>query len=195
MNKGNKAFCINILLIAVLFLYSATGINATSWIKLEPEEVDKRAEIIVYGKYDFTKDAGKKQQHNSIFSPVIFKVDRYYRGSGNEQVSTGIDMFDVGWVQQAQEDGASFLLFLERDKHNGDSLIPVAGPNGMIQVMNSEAKTGNEKEENYFNSILQKPTVNPASKTQKVVLIIASAVLLLIGGFILLRKIRNIRKT
>lgn len=188
MNKI-KVLIVNVLLIAAMIMYNNVFVIATKWIKLKPEEVNERADVIVFGKYDFSMSKKQMQQYKDIFSPIMFKVDKYYRGSGSQLITTGIDMFDTGWVKEVQEEGASFLLFLEHDKENNEYLIPVAGPNGMIQIVNNKAKTGNKDEDDYFNYILLNNTARlPGLKISNWILIIGCILLVIFSIFIIIRR-------
>lgn len=121
-----------LICLAVLAL-NPGWVFATSWVRLQPDEVINRAEVIVQGRYDFSEEK-KRQPDNGMWVPFKFSVEKYYRDSGTTVIEAAIEQFDVEWVKQFQEQEGSFILFLERDENNPDLLIPVGGPNGMIQV-------------------------------------------------------------
>lgn len=122
--------CLTILTVLV---FNPGRAAATSWVRLQPDEVISRAEVIVQGTYDFSYGR-QSSTYNRMWVPFKFDVEKYYKGSGATVIDAAIEQFDVGWVQQFQEQKGSFVLFLQRDEKTSDLLIPVGGPNGMIQI-------------------------------------------------------------
>lgn len=146
---------LQLVLAAIIVLCSTKSGYATSWIKLEPAEVDQRAEIVAYGTYDFSKDIRKSIDYHGYFSPISFQAEKYYRGSGESLILTEIDPFDIENIKTAQQDGTSFLLFLEPDKEDETLLIPIAGPNGIIEIADGKPRTGDAGEDAYYRSFLE----------------------------------------
>jgi hypothetical protein len=131
------------------------AVYATSWIRLQPEEVISRADIVVLGNYEFNGDKLSKP-YDDMWFPFKFKVEKYYKGSGGELITAGIETFDVSWVKEFQGKGGSFLLFLERNNKDKDMLIPVAGPNGMIMVLNDNIQSQRAADISKYNDFLSK---------------------------------------
>ncbi|MDF3003484.1 MAG: hypothetical protein K0Q48_3603 [Bacillota bacterium] len=154
--KRSTTFWFQFVLIAIMVLCCTTSGYATSWIKLEPAEVDKRAEIIAYGTYDFSRDVKKSFDYHGYFSPISFQAEKYYRGSGESLILTEIDPFDIENIKEAQQEGTSFLLFLESDQKDKTLLIPIAGPNGIIEIADGKPRTGDADEDAYYRSFLEK---------------------------------------
>lgn len=123
---------------------------ATSWIILQPEEVEKRAQIVVSGKYDTDK------QYKSIdmWAPFDFKVDAYYKGSGPEVILASIENFDVGWSVEHQDKGDSFLLFLEKHPTREGLWVPVAGPNGMVLLKDGKVQALDSAKNSFYEKYL-----------------------------------------
>lgn len=144
-----------LLLAVIIVLCSTTSGYATSWIKLEPAEVDERAEIVAYGTYDFSKNVRTSIDYYGYFSPISFQVEKYYRGSGEAVLLTELDPFDINNMKEAQQEGTSFLLFLEPDKEDETFLIPIAGPNGIIKISDGKPQTGDADEDAYYRSFLE----------------------------------------
>ncbi|WLD93749.1 hypothetical protein [Alkalihalobacillus sp. AL-G] len=141
-----------------LCLWSYTTVLATSWVDVEPEEVEKRADVIVTGVYDFT---GEPKPGDFIFSGYTFKVNQVFRGEIEGDIVAGIDPFDTGWVKDHQERGGEFLLFLEESEHT-DFLIPVGGPNGMIRTKKGIVEHSIEYKKDYYEKFLKQPSEKEA---------------------------------
>ncbi|WP_409271026.1 hypothetical protein V1499_16990 [Neobacillus sp. SCS-31] len=122
-------------------------VKATSWVMLKPEEVVGRAERVVVGKYDFSSERviGEPQ----IFQGYDFDVHKIYKGPNiTSPLKVGIDMYDFGWVKEFQQQGGTFLLFLE---DSGDKfLFPVGGPNGMVQLKNGKVHIEDQDRRKFF---------------------------------------------
>jgi len=141
----------------------STSVSATSWIEMEPQEVNDRAEVVVSGTYDFSsKPIGSK----FIFSGYTFAVEKVYKGDATEQIISGIDMYDVGWAEGFQNEGGEFLLFLEKSD-SAKFLIPVGGPNGMVQVLGGIVKNENEEISAYYADFLKTSHKDPSSENEK----------------------------
>jgi hypothetical protein len=126
---------------------------ATSWMDLKPEEVEKRAEIVVLGRYDFASKPGDNPQF--IWASYDFQVEKVYKGAAEASLRAGIDGFDVGWAKEFQDKGGMFLLFLEKEQKNGLP-VPVAGPNGMIQLSDGKVQHHDAAEAAYFTKYLER---------------------------------------
>jgi hypothetical protein len=128
---------------------------ATSWVMLEPEEVIDRSEVILIGKYNFSSDVTRS---DFIFQGYEFEVKQVLKGDPVEQLVIGIDFNDTGWAEEFQDEGGEFLLFLETNE-NTDFLIPVVGPNGMIQLSNGEVVHPIVEKKKFFENFLKSQTV------------------------------------
>lgn len=154
--KKNSNLWFQLVFAVIIVLCSTSNGYATSWIKLEPAEVDKRAAIVAYGIYDFSENVKKFENYHGYFAPISFQAEKYYRGSGEPVILTEIDPFDIENIKEAQQDGSSLLLFLEPDKEDETLLLPIAGPNGIIEIVDGEPQTGDADEEAYYRSFLEK---------------------------------------
>lgn len=155
MKKSSNVWY-QLVLTVIIVLFSTSNGYATSWIKLEPAEVNKRAAIVAYGNYVFSENAERFENYHGYFTPTLFQAEKYYRGSGESVILTEIDPFDIENIKEAQRNGNSFLLFLEPDKEDETLLIPIAGPNGIIEIADGEPQTGDADEEAYYRSYLEK---------------------------------------
>lgn len=135
--------------------------HATSWAEVEPEEVYKRAEVIVVGQYDFTS---RPEGRNMVFTSYEFVINKVYKGDVSPKIRAGIDGYDVGWADEFQKDGGEFLLFLDKNKEFS-YLTPVGGPNGMIQISDRKVHHHNVTDRAYFEEFLKKQTEKPIVKT------------------------------
>ena len=149
ISKGILTGILFILL--VLSTTTGTNVSATSWAELDPQEVSDRAEVIVLGTYDFSS---KPQPSDFIFQGRTFNVKNVYKGEASKSLTAGIDSFDVGWAEEFQNDGGEFLLFLEKSE-NANFLVPVAGPNGMIQVSGGKVVHYGNKRNSFYEKILK----------------------------------------
>ncbi|MDZ5472416.1 hypothetical protein SM124_11720 [Bacillus sp. 31A1R] len=149
-----KTGYIPLLVSFLLSMMIISTVSATSWVDLEPQEVVDRAEVIVLGKYDFT---GKPKPGKFVFQGLDFNVEKFYKGDLSEQLTAGIDYNDVGWADEFQKEGGVFLLFLEKGK-DADFLIPVGGPNGIIQLANGKVEHPNDEKRTFFEDFLK---INP----------------------------------
>lgn len=175
-----------------------TKVEATSWVELEPEEVNEKAEVIVVGTYDFSNE---EIPSDFIFSGFTFNVKSVYRGEVNEKIIAGIDQNGIGSVEEFQNEDGQFLLFLEEGK-DGNSLIPVGGPNGMIRIKNGEVfdQTGIKKV--FYEEILRGESKEPHMENSKPIeknvdssipLVIGAVVLISGGaGFLIYRRLRKV---
>lgn len=138
------------LLIVSLFPMMHHSASATSWVDLKPQEVLQRAEVIVQGTYDFTSE---KQKGKLIWTGYKFNITKTYKGNVSEKITAGIDVMDVGWVDEFQKQDGEFLLFLEQGE-NAAFLTPVAGPNGMITLKDGKVVNTNEQETKFFEDFI-----------------------------------------
>jgi len=157
---------IGLLMVTVfLSLFTFNQVFATSWVELSVEEVAERADVIVYGTYDFSDELTNDTE--MVFHGTTFKVKEVYKGESASQITVGIDRFDIGWVDAFQHDGGEFLLFLEEGE---DFLLPVGGPNGMIQVQEGQVIDGNEEKRVFYQDVLESSSQEPnvlASSTEE----------------------------
>ena len=179
-----------------LFLFGVlnTKVKATSWIELEAEEVNDRAQVIVRGTYNFSK---KAMFNHSDFHRVDFQVNRVYRGEAAEIMSVGIDENDLGWAEEFQAEGGEFLLFLEKGKRV-NFLLPVGGPNGMIHIKDGEVMDVTEENQAVYEEILQGASQAPQSETFITIVkrtsfmtIFFVGILLLLGGVLIQRLLKK----
>ena len=163
-------------------------VEATSWVELEAEEVNDRAQVIVRGTYNFSK---KAMFNYSNFQRVDFQVNRVYRGEAAEIISAGIDEYDLGWAEEFQDEGGEFLLFLEVGKQV-NFLIPIGGPNGMVHIKGGEVMDVTEEKRVVYEEILQGGSQAPHPETFITIVkrtsfmtILAVGALLLLGGILM----------
>ena len=153
------------LLTVFLSLFTFNQVLATSWVELSVEEVAERAKVIVYGTYDFSDELTNGTE--MVFHGTAFKVKDVYKGESASQITVGIDPFDIGWVDEFQNDGGEFLLFLEEGE---DFLLPVGGPNGMIQVQDGQVVESDEEKRLFYQNVLESSSQEPnvlASSTEE----------------------------
>jgi hypothetical protein len=146
-----KVFLIQMLLI----LPGGSQALATKWVELNPEEVESSAHVIVLGTYNFKS---KPKSSKSNFYGSQFHVEKVYKGAAAENITAGIDIFDDGWAEEFQQEGGKFLLFLEKTKEVR-FLVPVAGPNGMVQVQDGRIVSGHE---DYYGKIMNEEARIPS---------------------------------
>jgi hypothetical protein len=89
------------LLTVFLSLFTFTQVLATSWVELSVEEVTERADVIVYGTYDFSDELTNGTE--MVFHGTKFIVKDVYKGESASQITVGIDPFDIGWVDEFQK--------------------------------------------------------------------------------------------
>ncbi|WP_243856186.1 MULTISPECIES: hypothetical protein [Cytobacillus] len=130
-----------------LLLAGSSPSFASKWIELNPEKVKFRSQVIVLGTYNFKS---KQKSSKGIFYGRQFQVEKVYKGEAGEIITAGIDSHDNGWAEEFQQEGGKFLLFLEKTKE-ARFLVPVAGPNGMVQVQADRILSGNE---DFYGQIL-----------------------------------------
>lgn len=157
---------IGLLMVTVfLSLFTFTQVLATSWVELSVEEVAERADVIVYGTYDFSDELTNATE--MVFHGTEFKVKDVYKGESASQITVGIDPYDIGWVEEFQSDGGEFLLFLEEGE---GFLLPVGGPNGMIQVQDGQVIESDEEKRVFYQDVLESSSQEPnvlASSTEE----------------------------
>lgn len=187
-----------LLLLGSMLAYTNSVVHATSWAMLAPEEVEQRATLVVSGSYIFN---GNNRRTSSLWSPTGFQVDKVHKGAAEASLTVGIDMYDEGWVGNHQLSGGSFLLFLEMD--DDGLLVPVGGPNGMIQIMNGTLSHHQPESAAFYEAFLQQnpgtapePSQqqgNPGQPRVSLYLMAAGAVALsgLAGGLVYTRTTRT----
>ncbi|URM32432.1 hypothetical protein LLY41_19105 [Cytobacillus firmus] len=143
------------LILMLLMLPGGSQILATKWVELNPEEVESRSQIIVLGTYNFKS---KPKSSKSNFYGRQFHVEKVFKGEAAENITAGIDIFDDGWAEEFQQEGGKFLLFLEKSKE-ARFLVPVAGPNGMVQVQDGRIVSGHE---DYYGKIINEEATTPS---------------------------------
>lgn len=136
-------------------IITSQPVSATSWVGLEPQEVLERAEVIIMGTYDFTSEPEPSQ---FVFQGFDFKVKSVYKGDIHDQtITAGLDYLDLGWADEFQNEDGEFLLFLENSEYH-DFLIPVGGPNGMIQIKNGKVEEFEIERNLFYEDFLETET-------------------------------------
>lgn len=149
MRKLCYIILFSIFLLSIMI--TSKTVSARSWVELEPQEVLDRAEVIVTGKYDFT---GEPKLGESSFIGYEFNVNNVYRGDISDQtIIVGIDQNDSGWAEGFQSEGGEFLLFLESSEEV-EFLVPVDGPNGMVELSNGKVNAISEEKSEFYNDFL-----------------------------------------
>lgn len=151
---------ISILIITTLIITIgfSNAVQATSWAELDADDVIAEAEVIVIGKYDLSERGATK---TTIFLGETFKVKGVYKGEATKTMSAGINVHDYGWVNEFQVEGGEFLLFLEENTEQGDFLVPVGGPNGMIQILEGKVIGQTNKNKKIYEKILKEQSTAP----------------------------------
>ncbi|EDL65634.1 hypothetical protein [Bacillus sp. SG-1] len=124
-----------IVLLTILLLMINLKTSATQWITLEPEEVMERANIIVVGQYDFSKDPMRTVRR--LYRPYEFRISKTIKGEPPSSLLAGIYTQDISRMIEFQAEGGEFLLFLEKESYSKYAL-PVGGPNGTLMLMDGE---------------------------------------------------------
>lgn len=155
MIEGKKTMRKVFFILFVLFLAGSSPSFATKWLELHPEKVESRSQVIVLGTYNFKS---KQKSSKGIFYERQFQVEKVYKGEAAETITAGIDSNDTGWAEEFQQEGGKFLLFLEKTKE-ARFLVPVAGPNGMVQVQDDRILSGHE---NFYGQILSGEARKPS---------------------------------
>jgi hypothetical protein len=155
-----------LLFIGVSLLTPRNG-YATSWKKIPAKEVIGSSEVIVQGKYD-QSDFDQKRVVGEMWVPFKFTVERYYKGTGATTIDTAIEQNDSGWVKEFQEHNGSFILFLKRDSQNEGLLIPVGGPNGIVELLAGKIQNRTPEDMVTYNEFIesQAPVPVPQSTPQ-----------------------------
>lgn len=149
MRKLCYIILFSIFLLSIMI--TSKTISARSWVELEPQEVLDRAEVIVTGKYDFIVEP---KLGESSFIGYEFNVNNVYRGDISDQtIIVGIDQNDSGWAEGFQSEGGEFLLFLESSEEV-EFLVPVDGPNGMVELSNGKVNAISEEKSEFYNDFL-----------------------------------------
>lgn len=154
-NSSKKPMKKVFIILMLLTLPGGSPILATKWVELNPEEVESRSQVIVLGTYNFKS---KPKTGKSNFYGSQFHVEKVYKGEAAENITAGIEIFDDGWAEEFQQVGGKFLLFLEKTKE-ARFLVPVAGPNGMVQVQDDRIVSGHE---DYYGKIINEEARIPS---------------------------------
>lgn len=163
MRKMRILICLGIL-ISIFAALTPVRTYATSWVSLKPEEVEKKAQLVVSGKYEI---GGNPKSNGTMWIPFTFRVDKYYKGSGPDTIQAAIETFDVNWSKDFQEQGGTFLLFLEKLSTKNDLWTPVAGPNGMVMVLNGKIQPMNTEDAPYYEKYLAEKQGSDPTGTAK----------------------------
>lgn len=155
MIEGKKTMRKVFFMLFVLLLAGGSPSFATKWLEPNPEKVESRSQIIVLGTYNFN---GKQKTSKGIFYGRQFQVEKVYKGEAGEIITAGIDSNDTGWAEEFQQEGGKFLLFLEKTKE-ARFPVPVAGPNGMVQVQDGRILSGHE---GFYGKILSSEARTPS---------------------------------
>ena len=113
----------------------------------------KRATIIPWGTNNITRIKIAPNITNAYSLPPTdnFWENKKYRTE--KIITAGIDYNDAGWAEEFQNEDGEFLLLLEKSK-DADFLIPVGGPNGMIQIYDGKIEESNDERRTFFEDIL-----------------------------------------
>ncbi|RWZ58558.1 hypothetical protein EQV77_06215 [Halobacillus fulvus] len=136
------------IVIAVLLL--TTPVSATLWEEISPEEIENRAETVVEGRFDFS-EKGTFTEATAPLTVLPFKVKTVHKGEAGGQIRIGIDYYDVNNMEDFQDLGGTYLVFLEPSGKGFP--MTVAGPNGVIRIGDKEVLE-NEERTKYFENYL-----------------------------------------
>lgn len=179
------------LLIVVFLCSLPLQVSATSYEKLDAQEVVDRAEVIVIGTYDFGR---RSEGSEFVFDGYPFDVEAVLKGKVGEEITAGIDRFDVSWAKDFQEKGGRFMLLLENIPET-DFLTPVVAANGMVQLMGDSVQDEGEGKTFYTEFMKEHPSkekrtpVSEDSTSSTSILFLVGAVNL--GGVFFLQR-RNV---
>ncbi|MBN9654073.1 hypothetical protein J0K78_07345 [Halobacillus sp. GSS1] len=166
-------------LFIVFLLYSIPlQVSATSYEELPPQEVIDRAEVIVVGGYDFKH---RTETSEFVYDGYSFDVDTVIKGEIGQEITAGIDRFDVSWADDFQKEGGRFMLLLENIPE-ADFLTPVVAGNGMVQLMGNTVRGDNGDKvfyREFLNENLRETKQSPGSGDSKSL----TSVLFLVGAF------------
>ncbi|MFC0190175.1 hypothetical protein ACFFJY_17900 [Fictibacillus aquaticus] len=151
MKKACSIFAVTL----VFLLWGYRDASATKWVELNPKKVIERADVIVVGTYDISANA----EHDSVYAGYPFKTSKVYKGEVMNPMVVGIDQYDLGIVEEFQENGGEYLLFLEDGE--ADFLVPVGGPNGMIELENGEVRVRDGVDSELYKEVLSKKSDKP----------------------------------
>ncbi|SDN98002.1 hypothetical protein [Halobacillus aidingensis] len=116
------------------------------------------------------------------------------KGKVGEEITAGIDRFDVSWAKDFQEKGGRFMLLLENIPET-DFLTPVVAANGMVQLMGDSVQDEGEDKTFYTEFMKEHPSkekrtpVSEDSTSSTSILFLVGAVNL--GGVFFLQR-RNV---
>jgi hypothetical protein len=105
---------------------------------------------------------------NGLWTPYKFKVEKYIRSSGNDTFNVGINYADISWAKELQEKGGKFLLLLVKDSQDSNLLVPVGGPNGMIEFLDGKIQNQSSADAVIYSDLLKsiEPQSNPITKSE-----------------------------
>lgn len=116
----------------IISMLMPATVHAIDWTKLEPQEVIEQADLIVQGRYRFDQEV----EHQNTWHFYPFESAQVISGTPPSNWLAGIEASDRGRARKHQEQGGQFILFLESE--SGGRYIPVAGPNGMVDILNGK---------------------------------------------------------
>ncbi|WP_164670115.1 hypothetical protein [Virgibacillus doumboii] len=158
-----------ILILIIFILGINIKVSASSYETLEPQEVVKRADIIVIGKYNFNDNP---EESDFIYSGYEFDVERVLKGEATTEITAGIDMYDVSMTKDFQEKGGKFLLLLEHTEF-ASYPTPVVAQNGMVKLINGKVDEEGKKRTFYEDFIDGKSPKSNSDGTVKLSISVA----------------------
>ncbi|WP_051287023.1 hypothetical protein [Paenibacillus taiwanensis] len=133
----NRILWTRVIGLVLLFHVSFQAqVDATSWIRMEPEMVVQRAQLVVTGVYAFSDSASDP---SSMWEGYNFTVSHVIKGHSPQMITAGIDRYDQQGAVEHQNAGGEYLLFLERDLET-NLMTPVGGPNGMVRLKDTKVQ-------------------------------------------------------
>lgn len=88
--RGIYVFLLSVMIAGILL--SSSTVVASSWGRVDHQEVVERADVIVTGRYDFSK---KSPSSRGIFAGFSFAVEHVYKGDIPQEIVAGVDGNDV----------------------------------------------------------------------------------------------------
>ncbi|MCG7407262.1 hypothetical protein MH117_07510 [Paenibacillus sp. ACRRX] len=123
-------------IVLLLNVYVHDQVHATSWIRMEPEMVVQRAQLVVTGIYTFNDPTADQ---SSMWEGYNFTVSHVIKGYCPRMIIAGIDRDDQQGALDHQNAGGEYLLFLERDLDT-NLMTPVGGTNGMVRIKDTKVQ-------------------------------------------------------
>lgn len=161
-----------------LLLMNNSKVYATMWEELEPQEIEERADVIVKGHFNFSKNIDNDES-TVPFSGVQFVIDKDYKGGFFNTVEAGIDRNDLSRIRKFQNEGGEFLLFLENTSM--PILSTVGGSNGVIFIKDGEVRFEDNKSKKYFEKFLG---INKSSNFPIAIVILCVSLALFVMWFL-----------